>query len=106
MEKLHVTSNFSISHSVFERLVLQTRKNQGLFGKGLMIQWLTPFENIVRKEKKPTGYQHLLHFSQWFLFYEKNLSSFIISFKNPCRWLILNESKICPFFNVQFISLI
>ena len=34
-EKLFVTSNFSFSHSVFERLVLQTRKNQGLFGKGL-----------------------------------------------------------------------
>ena len=26
---------FSFSHSVFKRLVLQTRKNQGLFGKGL-----------------------------------------------------------------------
>ena len=34
-EKLLVTSNFSFSCSVFERLVLQTRKNQGLFGKGL-----------------------------------------------------------------------
>ena len=34
-EKLLVTSNFSFSHSVFKRLVLQTRKNQGLFGKGL-----------------------------------------------------------------------
>ena len=34
-EKLLVTSNFSFSHSVFERLVLQTRKNQGLFWKGL-----------------------------------------------------------------------
>ena len=28
-------SNFSFSHSVFKRLVLQIRKNQGLFGKGL-----------------------------------------------------------------------
>ena len=28
-------SNFSFSRSVFKRLVLQTRKNQGLFGKGL-----------------------------------------------------------------------
>ena len=27
--------NFSFSHSVFKRLVLQTGKNQGLFGKGL-----------------------------------------------------------------------
>ena len=35
IEKLLVTSNFSFSHSVFKRLVLQTRKNQGLFGKGL-----------------------------------------------------------------------
>ena len=35
MEKLLVTSNFSLSHSVFKRLVLQTCKNQGLFGKGL-----------------------------------------------------------------------
>ena len=30
-----VTSNFSFSHSVFKRLVLQTHKNQGLFGKEL-----------------------------------------------------------------------
>ena len=35
-EKLLIMSNFSFSHSVFKRLVLQTRKNQGLFGKGLM----------------------------------------------------------------------
>ena len=34
-EKLLITSNFSFSHSVFKSLVLQTRKNQGLFGKGL-----------------------------------------------------------------------
>ena len=34
-EKLLITSNFSFSHSVFKRLRLQTRKNQGLFGKGL-----------------------------------------------------------------------
>ena len=34
-EKLLVTSNFSFSRSVFKRPVLQTRKNQGLFGKGL-----------------------------------------------------------------------
>ena len=34
-EKLLVTSNFSFSNSVFKRFILQTRKNQGLFGKGL-----------------------------------------------------------------------
>ena len=34
-EKLLVTSNFSFPQSVFKRLILQTCKNQGLFGKGL-----------------------------------------------------------------------
>ena len=34
-EKLLIMSNFSFSHSVFKRLILQTCKNQGLFGKGL-----------------------------------------------------------------------
>ena len=34
-EKLLVTIKFSFSHSVFKRLVLQTRENQGLFGNGL-----------------------------------------------------------------------
>ena len=34
-EKSLFTSNFSFSHNVFKRLVLQTRKNQDLFGKGL-----------------------------------------------------------------------
>ena len=36
-EKLLVRSNFSFPHIVFKRLVLQTRKNQGLFGKGLKV---------------------------------------------------------------------
>ena len=34
-DKLLVTSNLSLFHSVFQRLALQTRNNQGLFGKGL-----------------------------------------------------------------------
>ena len=34
-EKLLIMRNFSFSHSVFKRLALQTRKNQGFFGKGL-----------------------------------------------------------------------
>ena len=36
-EKLLVTSNFSFSHCVFKRLVLQTHKPQGLFQKGFNI---------------------------------------------------------------------
>ena len=34
-EKLLVTSNFSFSNGVFKRVLLHTRKNQDLFGKGL-----------------------------------------------------------------------
>ena len=34
-ENLLVTSNFSFYHCVFKRDLLQTRKNQGLFRKGL-----------------------------------------------------------------------
>ena len=40
--KLLITSNFFFSHSGFRRLVLQTHKNQGLFGKGLIL-YQTPF---------------------------------------------------------------
>ena len=43
-EKLLVTSNFSFSQSVFKGLVLQTRKNQGLFGKGLNLVLLFDFK--------------------------------------------------------------
>ena len=48
-EKLLVASNFSFFHSVFKRLVLQTRKNQGLFRKGLRYQLETL--NIYSRSK-------------------------------------------------------
>ena len=35
-EKLLVMSNFSFFRSVFKRLILKTRKNKDLLGKGLM----------------------------------------------------------------------
>ena len=38
-----VTSNFSLSHSVFQRLVLLTRKNQGFFEKELTVSQMTNF---------------------------------------------------------------
>ena len=41
-EKLLITSNFSFFRSVFKRLVLQTCKNQGLFGKGLTLSQTNP----------------------------------------------------------------
>ena len=68
-EKLLVTSNFSFSDSVFNRLVLQTFKNQGLFGKGLMTKGKKPSENnlgLVEKFCLPafslytTIFSHLL----------------------------------------------
>ena len=31
-------SNFSFTHSAYKRLVLQTHKNQGLFGKGFLVK--------------------------------------------------------------------
>ena len=42
-EKLLVMSNVSFSHSVFKRLLLKTRKNKGLFGKGLTLSQTSPF---------------------------------------------------------------
>ena len=57
-EKLLVTSNFSFSRSVFKRHVLQTHKNQGLFGKGLILYQIIPsFYNL---KEKPTGFESIV----------------------------------------------
>ena len=62
-----------ISLSVFKRLVLQTRKNQGLFGKGLTHQQQTTFKNTVGKEEIARNEQFLL-FPQCFLLDQKIVS--------------------------------
>ena len=41
-----ITCNFSFSRSIFKGLVLQTSKNQGLFGKGLTIPPQTPCKPV------------------------------------------------------------
>ena len=87
-ENFLIMSNFSFSNNVFKRLLLQTGKNQGLFGKGWTTSWivrslvqiesicrpqnkcklkfvLARVENMVGKGKN-TGYQHFLLFSQCF----------------------------------------
>ena len=46
-EKFLITSSFSFSHSVFKRLVLQTRKHKGLFGKGQILVNLTENSKFV-----------------------------------------------------------
>ena len=77
-------SNSSFSHSFFKRLTLQTRKNQGLFGKGYLLTTqyrllatLTKkaFENIVEKGEN-AGNQHVLLFQQCFLPFAKQISIF------------------------------
>ena len=45
LENIVVTSNFSFSYNVFKRLVLETRKSQGLFGKGLKLKSNRLFKN-------------------------------------------------------------
>ena len=58
--KGEIARNFSLSHSVFKRFEVQTRKNQGLFWKGLILsqqalayscrQYMS-FENAVGKRE-------------------------------------------------------
>ena len=57
---------FLLFPHVFKRLVLRTRKNQGLFGKGLNVLNIVEFvldrvENFVRKEENDV-YKHFLTF--------------------------------------------
>ena len=81
-EKLLVMSNFSFSHSVFERLVLHTRKTQGLFGNGLRC---IAVEKFVRKGEIACNKQFLL-FSQFFLPYNAHMQfvSILTSLKFCC----------------------
>ena len=62
-EKSLFTSNFFFSHCVFKSLVLQTRKNQGLFGKGLSIFFYSKLHIKVIKTKDCTvkGHEELGH---------------------------------------------
>ena len=55
-ENLLVTSNFSFFHSVFKRLVLQTHKIQGLFGKGLnLYHTITNFNDLEKAFESIAG---------------------------------------------------
>ena len=59
---------FLFSSSVFKRLVLQTRKNQGLFGKGL--------KSMLGKGEN-AGKQNNLTFQQCFLSFTRGISFFV-----------------------------
>ena len=64
-----ITSNFSFFHSIFKTLVLQTCKNQGFFGKGLILFSINThfdasvtdsFENNVEKKEIACNKQFLI----------------------------------------------
>ena len=54
---------------------MQTRKNQGLFGKGLMTLEKKALENTVGKKENASN-QHIFLFPQCFLLYHKEKLSF------------------------------
>ena len=64
--------NFSFSHSVFNRLLLQTRKNQGLFRKGLKIS-ISYLHQVTTLSYKILRNTHLI---------ERSLASFSTSTMN------------------------
>ena len=53
-------SNFSFSHYVFKKLVLQTRKNKGLVGKGLKFTGCFYILCQIRVNKNVPFYVHTL----------------------------------------------
>ena len=66
-------SNFSISHSIFKRLVLQTHKKQGLFGKGLNF---FPSDNISDSSKLKAFADDKINVTQNFKFDLGQVESF------------------------------
>ena len=92
--KLLVTSNFSFSHSVFKRLVLQTRKIQGLFGKGLRPLRKKCIWNTLYKMGY-TGNQHFLLPTTIFgAFVKDNATmSLIRYFENHVSYFVQNGRK-------------
>ena len=82
-EKLLVTSNFSFSHSVFIRRLLQPCKKQGLVWErvnplphdNFWCPWSKSLENISGKGENP-GNQHFLLFRQCFLPYVRQIECF------------------------------
>ena len=79
MEKLLVRSNFSFSHSVLKRLVLQTLINQGLFGKELVVLLFTWYKFYLQKMQQ--NLDLLTHYR-----------------------LLTNSKSSCKIFDIQFVS--
>ena len=71
-------SKFSFSHGVFKRLVLQTRKNQGFFRKGLYVlkgteQFANAYENIEfpKTVVKLLNLSIIIFFQKQVIFYQR-----------------------------------
>ena len=84
-----ITSNFSFSHSVFKRLVLQTCKKKGLFGKGL-----TLYQAIARFNEPEKGSLIFPSITFHFPFKKIRLRP-IHFFQNNISYR--KENKFCPF---------
>ena len=92
-EKLIVTSNFSISLSVFKRLVSQGRQKASLCGNGLTNLRKKTFENIVGKGEN----QHFLLFTQCFLPFPTDFNFLLRFILSSAITLTSGQSKILPF---------
>ena len=110
-EKLFVTSNFSLSHSVFKRLVLQTRKNQGLFGKGLKQNGVRMYFDLglLRIDKTYVQLQEDIHISSVVRLRNKLVLKPLTSHAVDCRLqknLSLDKEVLCELSEVEmgFIS--
>ena len=69
-EKLLITSYFFFSHSVFKRPLLQTRKNLGLFGRGLksLQKTILNLMKTVERVENTVGKGGIAHYEQFLLF--------------------------------------
>ena len=105
-EKLLVTSNFSFSHFVFKRLVLQTRNKQGLFGKGLNhCGDVVPRKTLLCERERERERERCLKYCG------KNLFNYSLGKKkkdyaripfNPCeKFLIFLRSRVKFFFKTS-----
>ena len=101
-------SNSSFSNSVFRRLVLQTRKNQGLFGRGLkLFKMFYSFGTILEKFRTFCNftlynhgtmivvYHNIITTVHFYLHFLMHIHHLLYSFH--CRLQNTFQSRVCPF---------
>ena len=90
-------SNFSFSRNVFERLVVQTHKNQGLFGKGLRMFRPQSDKSSEYKINAASNWLNLaksyhMQFSQSEVAVLSNLDSYVTTSQRVCSSEWINEA--------------